>query len=128
MESITYTIRRNIMIPDGMDSESFVVPDSYVFDLRDLNEAYIDPTDDGASGMALAAMTCKYRGGSVRFVVASQSPSAGATTVLVPVEVAARFTVAQLAILADIDVTRAFITNMFTCNNSLVLNVSVACD
>lgn len=127
MESITSTIRRNIWIPDGMDSESFVVPDSYEVDLRDFNGACIDPTD-GASGMALGAMTCKYRGGSVRFVVASQSPYYDATTVLVPVEAAKRFTVAQLAILAGIDVARAFVTNMCTCNNSLVLNVSIACD
>lgn len=128
MEFITSTIRRNIQIPDGMDSESFVVPDNYGFNPRDFNGACIDPTDDGASGMALGAMTCKYRGGSVRFVVGSQSPYVNSTTVLIPVEAAARFTVAQLAILAGIDVTRAFVTNIFTCNNSLVLNVSVACD
>lgn len=127
MESITSTIRRNIWIPDGMDSESFVVPDSYGSNLLDFDGACIDPTD-GASGMALGAMTCKYSSGSVRFVVASQSPYADATTVLIPVEVAERFTVAQLAILAGIDVTRAFVTNILTCNNSLVLNVSVASD
>lgn len=128
MEFITSTIRRNITVPDGMDSESFVVPDNYGFNLRDFNGACIDPVDDGASGMALGAMTCKHRGGSVRFVVGSQFPYGDETTVLIPTEVAKRFTVAQLAILAGIDVARASVTSICTCNNGLVLNVSVARD
>ena len=128
MAFITSTTRRNIHIPDEMDSETFIVTDGYGFNLRDFSGACIDPTDDGASGMALGAMTCKYRGGSVRFVVSAHPMHGDTTTVLIPVEVAERFTVAQLAILAGIDVTRAFVTNILMCNSNLVLNVSIACD
>ena len=128
MAFVTSTTRRYIHIPDEMDSDSFIVPDGYGFNLRDFSGACIDPTDDGASGMALGAMTCKYRSGSVRFVVSAHPMHGDATTVLIPVEVAERFTVAQLAILAGIEGTRAFVTNILTCDNSLVLNVSIACD
>lgn len=128
MESITSTIRRNIWIPDGMDSESFVVPDSYGVDLHDFNGACIDPTDDGASGMALGAMTCKYRGGSVRFVVNAHPMHGDTTTVLIPVEVAVRFTVAQLAILAGIDVTRASVISIDACDDDLVVYVNAERD
>lgn len=128
MAFVTSTTRRNIHIPDEMDSDSFIVPDGYGFNLRDFSGACIDPTDDGASGMALGAMTCKYRGGSVRFVVNAHPMHGDTAAVLIPVEVSVRFTVAQLAILAGIDVTRASVISIDACDDDLVVYVNAARD